>query len=83
MKDGISVIEFTKVALPYGWLGNMYSAPILHGGKIWKTSEALFQSMRYDDEEIIEVIRNEKAPISAKMKAKVVLPKPGGPDNKM
>jgi ribA/ribD-fused uncharacterized protein len=64
------VIEFTKVDLPYGWLGNMYEAPISYEGKVWKTSEALFQALRYEDEDIREVIRNEKSPMSAKMKAK-------------
>jgi ribA/ribD-fused uncharacterized protein len=70
MKVKKVVIEFTKVDLPYGWLGNMYGSPIRYEGKIWKTSEALFQALRYDDEEIRELIRNEKSPMGAKMKAK-------------
>jgi ribA/ribD-fused uncharacterized protein len=66
----IVVIEFTKVDLPYGWLGNMYAAPIQFEGKEWLTSEALFQALRYDSEEIREAIRKEKSPMGAKMKAK-------------
>ncbi len=66
----VVVIEFTKVDLPYGWLGNMYASPIKYEGKIWKTSEALFQALRYEDDEIREIIRNEKSPMGAKMKAK-------------
>ena len=70
MQKKVVVIEFTKVDLPYGWLGNMYTAPIKYDGKVWKTSEALFQALRYDDPEIKEIIRNEKSPMSAKLKAK-------------
>ncbi len=64
------MIGFTKVDLPHGWMGNMSAFPIKYGNKIWKTSEALFQALRFEDEEIIELIRNEKSPMSAKMKAK-------------
>ena len=70
MKKKIVVIEFTKVDLPYGWLGNMYASPISYEGKIWLTSEALFQALRFEDEEIRELIRLEKSPMGAKMKAK-------------
>ena len=44
--------------------------PIQYEGKIWRTSEALFQSLRYNDESIKEIIRLEKSPMGAKMKAK-------------
>ncbi len=70
MKSKVVVIEFTKVDLPYGWLGNMFAAPITYEGKIWRTSEALFQALRYESEEIREVIRKEGSPMGAKMKAK-------------
>ena len=63
-------ITFTKVDLPYGWLGNMSSFPIKHDGKVWRTTEALFQALRFEDEEIREAIRAEKSPMGAKMKAK-------------
>ena len=66
----VVIIEFTKVDLPYGWLGNMFASPIHYEGNKWKTSEALFQALRYENEEIREVIRNEKSPMAAKMKAK-------------
>jgi predicted NAD-dependent protein-ADP-ribosyltransferase YbiA (DUF1768 family) len=39
-------IWFTKVNLPYGWLGNMAPYPVLHDGCSWLTTEALFQAMR-------------------------------------
>ncbi len=44
--------------------------PVQHEGKRWLTTEALFQAMRFADEEIREAIRNEKSPMGAKMKAK-------------
>lgn len=64
------MISFTKVSLPYGWLGNMSAFPIQYDGKVWRTSEALFQSLRFDDDEIKEIIRNERSPMGAKMKSK-------------
>lgn len=63
-------IGFTKVALPYGWLGNMSPYPIEYGKATWRTSEALFQAMRFDDEEVREAIRAEKSPMGAKFKMK-------------
>jgi len=48
----------------------MAPCPIQHEGKRWLTTEALFQAMRFADEEIRETIRNEKSPMGAKMKAK-------------
>ncbi len=66
----MAIIEFTKVDLPYGWLGNMYASPIRYEEKVWRTSEALFQALRFQEEEIRETIRNEKSPMGAKMKAK-------------
>ena len=62
----MEVIRFTKVALPYGWLGNMSPFPLIFGGKEWRTSEALFQALRFKDESIQELIRAEKSPMGAK-----------------
>ena len=64
------MIGFTKVALPYGWLGNMSPFPIEYDGKTWRTTEALFQALRFDDAEIKELIREQKSPMAAKMMAK-------------
>jgi len=63
-------IWFKKVAEEYGWMGNMAPYPINFNGKIWLTSEALFQSMRYNIDSIKEIIRVEKSPMGAKMKSK-------------
>ena len=65
-----AVIGFTKVALPYGWLGNMSPFPIEYDGKVWRTTEALFQSLRFSDDSIKELIREQKSPMAAKMMAK-------------
>ena len=64
------VISFTSVKLPYGWLGNMAPYPIKYEDKIWLTSEALFQSLRFSDDQIKELIRSDKSPMGAKMLAK-------------
>ena len=65
-----SIIAFTKVALPFGWLGNMAPYPVTYGGEAWRTTEALFQALRFEDESIREAIRQEKSPMAAKMVAK-------------
>lgn len=64
------MITFTKTKLPYGWLGNMSAHNILYNNKEWKTAEALFQAMRFEDEAIIEEIRSMKSPMGTKMVAR-------------
>ena len=64
------MIAFTKVALPYGELGNMSPHRITYQGTNYKTAEALFQFLRFDDEEIQEDIRTEPNPMKAKWIAK-------------
>lgn len=64
-------IAFTKVKLPYGWLGNMSAFPVSYEGNTYLTTEALFQALRFTKKpEIQELIRLEKSPMSAKMVAK-------------
>lgn len=69
----MSYISFTKVDLPYGWLGNMSPYPVNYDGKTWRTTEALFQALRFNDDSIKEAIRNEKSPMGAKLKAKSLM----------
>lgn len=81
----MDVVSFTKVSLPYGWLGNMSPYPINFNGKVWRTTEALFQALRFKDEEIQELIRGEKSPMGAKMVMKsktehIILEKHGAKD---
>ena len=48
----------------------MFNAPIQYKGQNWRTSEALFQAMRFEDPEIREMIRTQKSPLVAKNKLK-------------
>jgi hypothetical protein len=66
----VSIISFTKVKLPYGWLGNMAPYPITYREQVYRTSEALFQALRFDDEVKRELIRTATSPMTAKMLAK-------------
>ena len=66
----MKAIGFTKVALPYGWLGNMSPHPVQFEGQEWRTAEALFQALRFQDPEIKEEIRSQKSPMAAKFVAK-------------
>jgi ribA/ribD-fused uncharacterized protein len=71
MKNMPKVIAFTKVNLPYGWLGNMSDHKMQYDGKEYRTSEALFQCLRFEGyPEAQRIIMNERSPMSAKMKAK-------------
>ena len=64
-------IAFTKVKLPYGWLGNMSPYPVIYEGLEYRTTEALFQALRFKDHpEIQALIREQKSPMAAKMVAK-------------
>jgi ribA/ribD-fused uncharacterized protein len=71
MKNMPKVIAFTKVNLPYGWLGNMSDHKIQYNGKEYRTSEALFQCLRFEGyPEAQREIMNQKSPMAAKMVAK-------------
>lgn len=63
-------ITFTTVSSPFGWLGNMAAFPIIYQNERWRTSEALFQALRFNDPEIKQIIRAQASPMTAKMKAK-------------
>lgn len=73
-------ITFTKVKLPYGWLGNMAPYPLMWRDEPWKTPEALFQALRFEDPKgdelgvlrakVREGIRLQSSPMAAKMLAK-------------
>lgn len=65
------VASFCKVADPLGSLSNMYNrAPIVVDGVTWKSSEALYQALRFPDHpELQEAIRNESNAYTAKVLA--------------
>lgn len=64
------MITFTKVKFPYSWLGNMAPYPVEYDGQRWRTTEALFQVLRFKDTAIREAILEAKSPLGAKMIAK-------------
>lgn len=70
--DHDKVIFFTAVREPFGWLGNMSPYPLTYKGLDFRTSEHLFQWLRFDEyPHVQELIRNEKAPMGSKMRARV------------
>jgi ribA/ribD-fused uncharacterized protein len=69
----VTYIAFTKVKLPYGWMGNMSPHPVAHGGLTWRTTEALFHALRLPEgHEGREKIREQKSPMAAKMVSKTL-----------
>jgi ribA/ribD-fused uncharacterized protein len=60
-------IGFTKVKLPYGWLGCMAPFPIVYGAYRFRTSEALFQWLRFDGHPAVQAqILAQTSPMMAK-----------------
>lgn len=59
-----------KVANEHGCWGNMARFPVVHNDETWLTTEALFQSLRFNDEQIRSEIKKQKSPMAAKMVAK-------------
>ena len=66
------MIAFTKVDLPFGELGNMSPHRITYEGKRYKTAEALFQALRFEDEEIREELRSLASPMAVKMRPRSI-----------
>lgn len=64
------MILIRKVKEPYGWLGNMAPFPVEFQEQTYKTTEALFQCLRFQNAAIIAEIREQKSPMAAKMIAK-------------
>lgn len=72
--SSVSVITFTAAALPYGWLGNMCGGyPIEFKGKTYRSSEALFQCLRFPgDGEAQDAIRSATTFMAKKRAARRV-----------
>jgi len=71
INDNEAVIPFAKVTLPFGWLGNMAPYPVQYDGMWWKTTEALFQALRFPENSPVRVkIWKQGNPMAAKMVAK-------------
>lgn len=64
-------IGFTGSKKPYGWMGNMSRYSITYLGKLYGSTEHLFQAMRFGlDSSLAERIRLEDNPYQAKQIAK-------------
>jgi predicted NAD-dependent protein-ADP-ribosyltransferase YbiA (DUF1768 family) len=48
----------------------MSAHPLRWEGRVWRTAEALFQALRFADEEVREAIRAKASPMAAKFVAK-------------
>jgi ribA/ribD-fused uncharacterized protein len=71
MKKVTKEITITKVKEENGWLSCMSPFPADYESKHYRTSEALFQALRFKDyPEIQDLIREQKSPMGAKMKAR-------------
>ena len=67
----VEIIKIYKVTDKYGCLSCIYAHPATYNGLTYRTCEALFQSRRFNGHpEIQDIIREEKSPMGAKMKAK-------------
>ncbi len=64
-------ILITKVKEPSGWLSCMSAHPVIHENQKYRTVEALFQMLRFEDyPEIQKEIRDCKSPFDVKCKAR-------------
>ena len=64
------IVRFTKVRLSYGWMSNMSAYPVVWKGDRYRTTEALFQAMRFRSKSIRKLIRDKASPMRAKFTAK-------------
>lgn len=70
----MNIITFTKVNLPYGWLGNMSPHPVIYRDIRYPTTEHLFQALRFPKDHFIQnEIVKYNSPIRAKMMCKPYL----------
>lgn len=51
-------IVFCRHDQPYYEFSNFYISPIIYNGKRWRTTEHLYQAMKFEDENIQEKIRS-------------------------
>ncbi len=63
-------VVIRKVKEEHGCWGNMAPYAVVYNDKTYRTTEALFQALRFDDESIRSFIREQTSPMTAKMIAK-------------
>lgn len=67
-----NTITFKKVNEPYGWLSNMSAHPIEEDNILYPTAEHYFQSLRFEDKDLVKQICSIRSPMGAKMKVKTL-----------
>jgi len=67
-----SDITIRRVSEPHGWMGNMSPYPLMYDGERYPTAEHLFQALRFASNEVRALIRAERSPMGAKMRAKAL-----------
>jgi len=60
------------VSEPHGWMGNMSPYPLMYDGERYPTAEHLFQALRFASNDVRALIRAERSPMGAKMRAKTL-----------
>ena len=55
------------------FLSNFYAAPIFYDGKVWPTSEHLYQALKFNNLKIQEMVRLKTSPGEAKKFARVLI----------
>lgn len=68
--DAVGEIHFYHSIRSYGSFSNFSKHPVHLEGTIWPTSEHYYQSSKFNDKEIREVIRRSSSPMAAKLLAK-------------
>lgn len=66
-------ISFTNVSSQYGWLSTMAPYPVEYEGTLWKTTYALFQALRFNDEEIRKALSIDNNPMECKNRVKAII----------
>jgi ribA/ribD-fused uncharacterized protein len=64
------MVVIGKVKEPHGCWGNMAPYPVNFEGRLYRTTEALFQSLRFAEGDVREAIRAASSPMGAKLIAK-------------
>jgi ribA/ribD-fused uncharacterized protein len=69
--DRSKVASFCKVDDPWGIFSNMSAYEVTVGGRNWRTTEALYQALRFPDHpDVQQRVWEQKSPMSAKMVTK-------------
>jgi len=64
--DDFSMESWKKYQNSIAFLGNMVNSRIIFEEKVWKSAEALFQALRFQDQDVRESIREAKTAFAAK-----------------